>query len=196
MTASLSRQSLCSPDMFNLFKGLICFYLSKYLAIYTLLRRKKKELEAAKCFNESVRAGNIYSICTQLWEIAWIYINFWSIFSIDVNNPLNLTYSSSFNMTHDSLSPLLLKPAAWKDFDTITVPDFSGQVLCLFHGAVCQWRTWADTDDSLRFTHAPRSSSSNQTKITPNCKNLPGIAVERSGFPDCGGAQRRQDCSV
>lgn len=93
---------------------------------------------------------------------------FKNIFFIHVNNLLNLTYSSSFNMTHKSLSTLLLKLTAWKDFSTVTAPDFCGLVSCLFHGAVCQWCTWADTDDSLGFTCASRSLSSNQTKITPN----------------------------
>lgn len=88
------------------------------------------------------------------------------MFSIHVNNPLNLTYSSSFNMTHNSISILLLKPAAWKDFSSITVPDFCGLVLHSLLRAMCQQCTQADTDNSLRLTCASRSSSSSQTEVT------------------------------
>lgn len=54
MIAFLTGQFLSSPDNIQLIqksaKGLVCFYLSKYLAAFTLVRRKKKDLEAAQVF--------------------------------------------------------------------------------------------------------------------------------------------------
>lgn len=64
----------------------------------------------------------------------------------------------------NSLNTLFLKPASWKDFNSITVSDFCGLVLCVLLRAMCQWCTWADTDNSLRLTCTSRSS--NQIKIT------------------------------
>lgn len=42
-----------------------------------------------------------------------------------------MTYSSSFNMTQNSIHTSLLKPAPWKEFNNIAVLIFYGLVLCL-----------------------------------------------------------------
>lgn len=149
------RQFLCSPDKFSLSRSLQkhwSVFICPNVWLFTHLGEgKRKNLRQPKHSNELITASNIYSIFTQLWGARLSYFIFYNVFSLHVNNPLTMTYSSFFNMTHDSLSTLLLKPAARKDFNNIKVPDFCGLVLHLLLRALCQWCTWADTDNSLMY---------------------------------------------